>query len=90
MLEFRVLSESSIKVLEWGLPEVKVGNITDQCCYTVMYLEKTHNPLKIKYEVGKGGFLSKKNTDGYIYRDKMIEIFSLSYSRLIWSKFRFC
>jgi len=53
MLEFRQLGESSIKV--FGDSEKKAGSITDQCCYTLLYLDKVPHPIKIKYEVGKGG-----------------------------------
>lgn len=74
MLEFRHLGESSIKVFNDS--EVKVGSITDQCCYTLLYLDKTPYPIKIKYEVGKGGFLSKKKDNIYLYREKMFEIFN--------------
>lgn len=74
MLEFRQLGDSSIKVFMAG-EEKRIGSITDQCCYTLIYLDKIPHPLKIKYEVGKGGFLSKKKDGNYIYREKMIEIF---------------
>lgn len=77
MLEFRQKDESSIKVF---LGDEQVGSITDQCCYTLLYLTKITHPVKIKYEVGKGGFLNKKNSDGtYIYRDRMKEVFQYLY-----------
>lgn len=83
MLEFRQLGETTIKVfkLESTLEtsETKVGSITDQCCYTLMYLDKIHHPIKIKYEVGKGGFISKKKDNVPIYRDKLLEIFNYLY-----------
>ena len=80
MLEFRQLGDSSIKVfVAEELPEKKVGSITDQCCYTLLYLDKITHPVKIKYEVGKGGFLAKKKDGEYIYREKMIEIFHYLY-----------
>ena len=76
MLKFRHLGDSSIKVFK---DETKVGSITDQCCYTLLYLDKTPYPIKIKYEVGKGGFLNKKKDNLYIYREKIFEIFSYLY-----------
>lgn len=80
MLEFRQLGESSIKVfLPNEMPEKRAGSIADQCCYTLFYLDKIPHPIKIKYEVGKGGYLSKKSDGVYIYRDKMIEIFEYLY-----------
>jgi len=80
MLEFRQLGDSSIKVFVANEePEKKVGSITDQCCYTLLYLQKVPHPIKIKYEVGKGGFLSKKKDGIYLYREKMIEIFHYLY-----------
>jgi hypothetical protein len=80
MLEFRHLGESSIKVfIAEENPEKRVGSITDQCCYTLLYLDKIPHPIKIKYEVGKGGFLSKKKDGLPIYREKMIEIFHYLY-----------
>jgi len=77
MLEFRQLGESSIKV--FGDSEKKAGSITDQCCYTLLYLDKVPQPIKIKYEVGKGGYLNKKKDGVYLYREKMIEIFNYLY-----------
>jgi len=80
MLEFRQLGDSSMKVFVVGeIPEKKAGSITDQCCYTLIYLEKIPHPVKIRYIVGKGGFLSKKKDDIFIYREKLIQIFHYLY-----------
>jgi len=79
MLEFRQLGESSIKVFTGDEPERRAGSITDQCCYTLLYLDKIPHPIKIKYEVGKGGYLNKKKDGIFLYREKMIEIFHYLY-----------
>jgi hypothetical protein len=80
MLEFKQLGDSSIKVFVANeTPEQKVGSITDQCCYTLIYLHKVPHPIKIKYEVNKGGYLSKNKDGTPLYREKMIEIFHYLY-----------
>ena len=79
MLEFRRSGDFTIKVFKWGLPEEKAGRISDQCCYTLIYLERIPNPIKIKYEVGKGGFIGKKKDGVYIYEESILEMFRYLY-----------
>jgi hypothetical protein len=62
-----------------------VGKLFDVCCDTIIRVETNKQyGVRVKYQTGMGGYLSKKASIGgkleYIYREKMMEIFTYVYN----------
>lgn len=61
-----------------------VGKLFDVCCDTIIRIETNKEyGVRVKYQTGMGGYLSKRASVGgkleYIYREKMMEIFRFVY-----------